>query len=170
MNSLESLQKLAEAHHRLAGVYETACADAAPILQEISDLADGLAGSTPAVETTKTRATKKSAASASTSKKTAAGKPRKRPKNDLPLPDLVVKILSEEGGKEGMKLGELAKAVIASGYQTSSKKAKSKPTEVYTQLVYQAVRKLLDREPKAYVGKHADTKRYYLTAEGKKAA
>lgn len=167
MNSLEPLRKLADAHKRLAGIYEGACEQAEPILQEIAELDDsvGVVASTKASVSAKP--TKKVA-----SKKAPSTNGRKRPKNDITLPELIMKILSDkECVKQGLKLKEIVQKVMGAGYQTSSKKAQgAKPEDGYTQLVYQAIKKLRDKEPKAWVEKNEDSRRYYLTPEGKKAA
>ena len=171
MNS--PLKSLADAHRRLAGIYETAYEGAETVLQEINVLEEGL-GTATAPTNRKTRGrgkAKATAAKATTAKATTAKTDggRKRPKNDKTLPELVMDILSGTD-KQGMKLAEIVVSVMGAGYKTSSKKAKDHPKDVFTQLVYQALKKLRDKEPDAYVDKNEDTKRYFLTNKGKKAA
>ena len=56
------------------------------------------------------------------SESTRGRKIRKRPKNDRPLIAVVIDVLSQPDNKKGLKLKELADAVLATGYKTFSDK------------------------------------------------
>ena len=68
--------------------------------------------------------------------------PEARPKNDMPLSALVMKILSYKKYTEGLKLDDLVEQVIKMGHKTGSKKGK----KGLSQIVYQACKKLREQK------------------------
>lgn len=156
LQGIETLAKQATGFAKLAECLQNAANDARSIITE-HGLTGGfdLGAIEPAAETptpapvtptqtppTNGRRTAKKKAARKTPKKATAKKKtakKKRPQNDMPLPALILDILAKE--QQGLKLDGLLEAVIARGYKTTSKK----PNGLY-QIVYQAVRTLMEKK------------------------
>lgn len=136
-------QQLAQLHTEIVEVCDAALEKVGELEAEVTSITGGSAPTT----TRKRRASTTAKSSSNGSSKRGAPKGTKRPKNDAPLHEYILKAL--KGKTKGLELKDIVVAVKKSGFKSNAKD--------FSQTCYVALYKLMNDKK---VTKDAESKRY----------